>query len=414
MMQTRGDKEKSRRPTNQSVTRLISRGANAYFPAGMPMQSKSPAVSPSLSMGGVVQRQQEEDEVEDADLTDVADKDDVVQRQVMPGVTAHLPAAEPSARDDELVDSVLPEEAPNLKDTEPVEPIQRKEAPQQDALSHLIRQEAQHGVRTPSSGLPYAQQVQKAFGRHDVSHIQAHLGEKASASALAMNAAAYATGNHVVFAGEPDLHTVAHEAAHIVQQQGGVQLAGGTGKIGDVYEQHADAVANQVVAGQTAEALLDQFAGDQTRAPSQEIQSSPSAPEAGGVVQRVNAFSYKLRKQILAANKKKNGGLHTCTHCGLSHALATFVKKTGGRAVGDGGFHVDHIKPKSKGGKGTLKNGRVLCGTCNTSRGNRKKVGVTGYAKYRGLDGKKKLKVISLAEYALRKKNWDKKGTPVV
>jgi hypothetical protein len=295
----------------------------------------------------------------------------------------------------------MPEEAPYVKDTEPVEPIQRKAAPQQDALSHLIRQEAQHGVRTPSSGLPYAQQVQKAFGRHDVSHIQAHLGEKASASAMAMNAAAYATGNHVVFAGEPDLHTVAHEAAHVVQQQSGVQLAGGTGKVGDVYEQHADAVANQVVAGQPAEALLDQFAG-QTR-----------APDPGGVVQR-SPFSKKDRAKIFTANKKKNGGLHTCTNCGLSHYRLTYVKKTGGRAIGDGGFHVDHIKPKSKGGKGTLKNGRVLCGTCNTSRGNRKTAGVTGYSKYRGLDGKKNLKVLSLKEYALRKKNWDKKGTPVV
>jgi hypothetical protein len=50
---------------------------------------------------------------------------------------------------------------------------------------------------------------------------------------------------------------VAHEAAHVIQQRGGVQLKGGVGAVGDAHEQHADAVADRVVAGQSAEALLD-------------------------------------------------------------------------------------------------------------------------------------------------------------
>jgi hypothetical protein len=61
-------------------------------------------------------------------------------------------------------------------------------------------------------------------------------------------------------AGAPDLHTAAHEAAHVVQQQAGVQLKGGVGAVGDSYELHADAVADAVVQGKSAEGLLDQMA----------------------------------------------------------------------------------------------------------------------------------------------------------
>ena len=58
-----------------------------------------------------------------------------------------------------------------------------------------------------------------------------------------------------------DLHIAAHEAAHVVQQRGGVQLKGGVGEVGDAYEQHADQVADAVVQGKSAEALLDPYAG---------------------------------------------------------------------------------------------------------------------------------------------------------
>ena len=72
-----------------------------------------------------------------------------------------------------------------------------------------------------------------------------------------MGAEAYATGDHIVLGRGNDLHTVAHEAAHVVQQRGGVQLKGGVGEAGDAHERHADAVADRVVAGQSAEDLLD-------------------------------------------------------------------------------------------------------------------------------------------------------------
>ena len=80
----------------------------------------------------------------------------------------------------------------------------------------------------------------------------------AAQAARGMRANAFATGKDVAFASpNPSLHTTAHEAAHVVQQRGQVQLQGGVGQRGDRYEQHADAVADRVVRGGSAEALLD-------------------------------------------------------------------------------------------------------------------------------------------------------------
>jgi len=118
---------------------------------------------------------------------------------------------------------------------------------------------AAHGTTTPSTTLPYLAQIQRAFGGHDVSKIRAHVGPEAAASARDMGARAYATGDHVVLGESADLHTVAHEAAHVVQQRSGIHLKGGVGQVGDAHEQHADAVADRVVAGQSASELLDQY-----------------------------------------------------------------------------------------------------------------------------------------------------------
>jgi hypothetical protein len=133
-----------------------------------------------------------------------------------------------------------------------------------DAAIHAA---AARGVATPWSALPHASRIQHAFGRHDISSIQAHVGDTAAASATEMHAEAYTTGNHVVLGRGADLATVAHEAAHVVQQRAGVQLKGGVGAVGDRHEQHADAVAARVTAGQSAEALLDAYAGQGAAGP---------------------------------------------------------------------------------------------------------------------------------------------------
>jgi|GEM_PF-6832992 len=122
---------------------------------------------------------------------------------------------------------------------------------------HLI---AQRGVATGASTLPHAAAIQTSFGHHDVSSVRAHVGGAAAEASAAIGAAAYATGDSVAFAASPDLRQAAHEAAHVVQQRGGVRLDGGLGQVGDPYEQHADAVADHVVRGESAEALLDTMA----------------------------------------------------------------------------------------------------------------------------------------------------------
>ncbi len=123
-----------------------------------------------------------------------------------------------------------------------------------------VHQAAAHGLSGPTQELPFKAQIQESFGSHDVSGIAAHVGGAATEGAQAMGAQAFASGDAIAFGAEPDLHTAAHEAAHVVQQRGGVQLKGGVGAAGDAYERHADAVADTVVRGESAEALLSTMA----------------------------------------------------------------------------------------------------------------------------------------------------------
>jgi hypothetical protein len=144
-----------------------------------------------------------------------------------------------------------------------------------------VHEAAARGVSGAPTQLPYHDQIQQLFGHHDVGGIAAHVGGPATDATSAMGARAYATGNQVAFGAAPDLHTAAHEAAHVVQQRGGVQLAGGVGRSGDTYEQHADAVADAVVAGRSAEALLDPMAGRGAPSTGVQRQVPPVGPAAG-------------------------------------------------------------------------------------------------------------------------------------
>jgi hypothetical protein len=108
---------------------------------------------------------------------------------------------------------------------------------------------AAKGISSPSSALPHLDRIQQLFGRHDVSRVEAHIGGSASLACREMKAVAFATGNHVVFRESPDLHTAAHEAAHVVQQRAGIDLPGGVDRGDDAHERHADAVAARVVSG---------------------------------------------------------------------------------------------------------------------------------------------------------------------
>jgi hypothetical protein len=176
---------------------------------------------------------------------------------------------------------------------------------------------AAHGVQGGGGALPHSESIQAAFGGHDVSGISAHVGGRAAEANQAMGASAYASGNDVAFASQPDLHTAAHEAAHIVQQRGGVSLAGGVGKAGDGYEAHADKVADAVVSGQSAEPLLDKMSGGSKREGVQQMAvqrapastSSVSSDEAAVVADRAADRSMTLEDQ----NQYDRGGRQTGT-----------------------------------------------------------------------------------------------------
>lgn len=135
---------------------------------------------------------------------------------------------------------------------------------------------ARTGVEGPAGKLPHHEQIQALFGRHDLSGVKSHEGEPARSASQALGARAFTYGDSVAFSSPPDLHTAAHEAAHVVQQRHGVQLADGIDQPGDVHELHADAVAETVVAGKPAAPLLDQLSrgGPQGTA----VQRAPAVP----------------------------------------------------------------------------------------------------------------------------------------
>jgi len=147
---------------------------------------------------------------------------------------------------------------------------------------------AARGVSGSGGALPHKEKIQQSFGGYDISNVTAHTDSAAAQGASAMGADAYATGDHVVLGkGGGDLHTEAHEAAHVVQQRAGVSLSGGVGKSGDAYEQNANAVADAVVAGQSAERLLGEVAGggsasavQMSEAPSRAAPAPETRPKA--------------------------------------------------------------------------------------------------------------------------------------
>ncbi len=137
---------------------------------------------------------------------------------------------------------------PETLANEDARPLQRKATPadKSGGPDASVRSRAAEGVSGTGTALPHHASIATAFGHHDIGHIQAHVGGAAADAAADIGAEAYATGDQVAFARPPELHTAAHEAAHVVQQRGGVQLKDGVGRAGDFYEQHADAVADRV------------------------------------------------------------------------------------------------------------------------------------------------------------------------
>jgi hypothetical protein len=169
-----------------------------------------------------------------------------------------------------------------------VESLQLKQSQPGVAPGPAPGEVAARGTQGAAEALPHREKIQAAFGpTHDVSGVQARVGGTAADACDELGAEAYASGGQVGFKGQPDLHTAAHEAAHVVQQRGGVQLKDSMGAAGDPHEQHADAVADAVVAGRSAAPLLAQVSG-----------GGAGGPPSGGV--QLKAADFKTGAAIEA------------------------------------------------------------------------------------------------------------------
>lgn len=138
-----------------------------------------------------------------------------------------------------------------------IEAVQMKNTEVVDADAEAIQASAAEGVQGAGGKLPFSAEIQASFGPdYDVSSIQAHTGSEAAKASESMGASAYATGDKVAFKENPGLALAAHEAAHVIQQRAGATPDGGVGQAGDSFEASADAVAERVVAGESAAELL--------------------------------------------------------------------------------------------------------------------------------------------------------------
>ena len=145
------------------------------------------------------------------------------------------------------------------------------------ASNEGIHAAAARGIAAPATQLPFLDRIQASFGDHDVGSVRAHVGGAARVASDAMGAEAFATGGDVAFREMPSLHTAAHEAAHVVQQRAGVQLKGGVGEAGDVFEKEADQVADLVVSGESAVPVLGKYGGNHPAPAPGSVQRNPGA-----------------------------------------------------------------------------------------------------------------------------------------
>jgi hypothetical protein len=141
--------------------------------------------------------------------------------------------------------------------------------PLQDDWVHGL---AASAVDSASAPLPRHQRIQEAFGRFDISHVRTASGGRAADAVEALGADGLTLGDRVALGPSADLRTAAHEAAHVVQQAAGVHLSTGVGQDGDRYERHADAVADRVVRGESAEDLLASACGSPSGSGTQAVQ----------------------------------------------------------------------------------------------------------------------------------------------
>lgn len=182
-----------------------------------------------------------------------ANKLSIVQRSVSGVVQRQLAISEPhdvyEQEADHIADQVMRMAEPNATPAKSSPPaIQRMCAGCEEEEEQVQRQAASAGpagevsqtqgaaiesVKAGGESLPAGSRnfFEQRFG-HDFGSVRVHADDRAAQSARELNALAYTTGEHIVFgAGQysPNTQTgqklLAHELTHVIQQNGGQQVA---------------------------------------------------------------------------------------------------------------------------------------------------------------------------------------------
>lgn len=135
---------------------------------------------------------------------------------------------------------------------------------------------ALRGASGSPERIPHASAIERSFGPYSPLVRRAYLDECAT---RALGARGYTYDTKIVLAPNAGLDTVAHEAAHVIQQQAGLGPVTGLGRPGDQYEAMADAVASKVVRGLSAVKLLDAAVLGKTAAHRKALQLDPNRDE---------------------------------------------------------------------------------------------------------------------------------------
>ncbi|SFS14365.1 Thioredoxin [Dyella sp. OK004] len=132
--------------------------------------------------------------------------------------------------------------------------------------------------------------MESRFDR-DFSHVRVHTGEQAGRSAQAVHAQAYTVGRDIVFdsgmyapSSEQGRRLLAHELAHVAQQDGASSPPGGAIAVSDLSasEAHADSAADAALAGAPATDTAAASAGLQRKEAKTEAPANDPAAAATG------------------------------------------------------------------------------------------------------------------------------------
>jgi hypothetical protein len=182
---------------------------------------------------------------------------------------------------------------------------------------------ASAGVAHASEPLPFLERIQRSFGRHQIGHSRAAIDGASDVATQHLGAHAFTIGSRIGFRSTPDLRLAAHEAAHVVQQESGVALDSELGARGDRFELNADAAAEAVVRGQSAEPILDRIVnGDGksscgcgacsicgARSPDasvqlQEADEEEEEEEVGSALRPFSSYTYGITEQQMCGGQK--------------------------------------------------------------------------------------------------------------